>query len=401
MALGLLALVATVPARAAPAELSGEVFNLGGGATVAVDGTTVTITVHIDLCCFDEVGTTLVAHIMNEVKAAQDMWNKALAKLPAHGCFDLKVVFDARLLDLKDPWDPGYNPITMYFDQPGDSFVYAPASAQNADFASGYKQTLGAQFFANDMTTGTWAHEIGHMMGLGDDYYYKGDPNHKYGDCLDGRGGTLMCNDLTGKIDQALADRLADIVNKLGLLPQCWKGTLKIASNFMLNKAERAWSDTWKADFKVLVDAKGKASGSGVNRRASTVKGHPYGGTPVQEIAIAVSGDADHIRLRLQFLGRPCVAGPAVGAAGGAARGVTGACGYSPAGSADFSRVQMLLRGAEKFTDPPRTYVFPVTAPGVAKGQFDIIIHGATGSDNTGSIEGQLECTTCAAFGSK
>ena len=32
-----------------------------------------------------------MAHVMNEVRASQDMWNKALAKLLAHGCFDVRV----------------------------------------------------------------------------------------------------------------------------------------------------------------------------------------------------------------------------------------------------------------------------------------------------------------------
>ena len=371
-ALGLLALVAAAPARAAP-EVTGEVTSLGGGTIVAVDGTTVTIIVHIDICCFDDVGTTLAAHIMNEVRAAQDMWNKALAKLPAHGCFDVKVVFDARLQNLNDPWDPGYHHIRMYFDQPGRSFVYVRGE-QNDDVVSGYVQTSGGHFFASDMTTAVYAHEIGHMMGLGDDYYEQGDAHHKRGDCLDGRGNSLMCGkNGNGEITQGLADRLADILNKLGVLPQCWKGTLQIASNFK----SPPWSDTWKADLRVLIDARGKASGSGVNRRASPVRGRPIGATPVQEFPFGVSGDADHVRLRLTFHARCC--------------GV-------PAGSGDFSRMQVVLFGTlNENVQSPRTYAFAVTAPGVAKLHFDY----PSDPFQAGSIDGQLECATCAAFGSK
>ena len=58
-ALGLLVLVAMAPARAASPEATGEVTSLGGGATVAVDGTTVTITVRIDIRVFKDVGTTV------------------------------------------------------------------------------------------------------------------------------------------------------------------------------------------------------------------------------------------------------------------------------------------------------------------------------------------------------
>lgn len=364
MALGLLALVAAVPARAAP-----EVTSLGGATTVAVDGTTVTITVHIDICCFDDVGTTLVAHVMNEVRASQDMWNKALAKLPAHGCFDVRVVFDARLQNLDDPWDPGYDRVTMYFDQPGRSWVANFGTGQNEDDDTNNTRIHGAHFFPSDMTTGTWAHEIGHMMGLGDDYYEPGPS------CLPHRGGTLMCNDRTGKIDQALADRLADILNKAGLLPQCWKGTLNIASSFLAVKPNTC-SDTWKLDFRVVIDAAGKASGSGINRRASPVKGGPFCGPgplgSYQQQPYSVSGDADHVRLRLQFRESCC---------------------GSPAGAPDYSRVQIVLN--ESFANP-RTYVIPVTAPGVAKGHFDTSFVA-----QTGSIDAQLECAICAGFGSK
>ena len=165
---------------------------------------------------------------MNEVRAAQDMWNKALAKLPAHGCFDVKVVFDAHLLDKGDPRDPGYDQVTIIFDKPGRSEVVGGDGAQNDDFVAGYTETLNGTFYGSDMTTGTWAHEIGHMMGLKDDYYQQRHGFfHPAGSCLPGRAGTLMCNDNTGKIDQNLADRLADILNKDGVLPQCWIGTLK------------------------------------------------------------------------------------------------------------------------------------------------------------------------------
>jgi hypothetical protein len=379
-ALGLLALVAAAPARAAPA-LS------GGGTSVAVDGTTVTITVHIDICCFDNVGTTLVAHVMNEVRAAQNMWNEALAKLPGHGCFDIKVVFDVHLLNKGDARDPEYHQVTIDFDRPcaaEDNRSYAaddPDAPKGlytkdnafADFDAPYRRSLGGWFCASFMSTGTYAHEIGHFMGLSDDYSdFLGDSH-----CFPGRGDTLMCNDRTGKIDQALADRLINIINTPGLSPQCWKGTMKIASTFLPNVPQRTWSDTWKADFRVVVDAAGHASGSGINRRASPVKGAPTGGPAAQVIPFRVSGDADHVRLRLIFRG--------------AGRDIPA----SPAGAADFSRVQMVLNGTQSFATP-RTYVIPVTAPGVAKGQFDISFFG-----QTGSIDAQLECATCAGFGSK
>ena len=381
--LGLLALVATASADAAQAQS-------GGGTTVTVDGTTVTITVHIDICCFDNVGTTLVAHVMNEVRAAQDMWNAALAKLLAHGCFDIKAVFDVHLLNKGDARDPEYHQVTIDFDRPcaaEDNRSYAADDkfppkglyeqdkgfAQPPDFDAPYRRSLEGLFCASFMTTQTYAHEIGHFMGLRDDY------SDILGSsiCFSGRGGTLMCDGKT--IDQPLADRLINILNTPGRLPQCWKGTLKIASIFLCNKPNTC-SDTWKADIRVVVDAAGTARGSGINRRASPVKS-PYprpcfAGEAVQEFSFGINGDADHVRLRLRF-------------------GPGGGIPASPAGACDASRVVMVLNGTQSLAIP-RTYVIPVTAPGVAKGQFDISFVG-----QTGSIDAQLECSTCDGFGSK
>jgi hypothetical protein len=393
-ALGLLVLVAMAPARAASPEATGEVTSLGGGTTVAVDGTTVTITVRIDIRLLTDVETQFAARIYNEVKAAENMWNEALAKLPAHGCFDVKVVFDVRLLTKDDGWDPGYHQVEMDPDRPCTSNPVPdlgqrswaandpndpnpPKDCQPAclingeppDFDAPYRRSLEGWFCASAMNTATYAHEIGHFMGLRDDY---GDVPVLGSICYAGRGGTLMCNGR--KIDQALADRLVNIVNFVKL-PQCWKGTLKIASSFLAVKPNTC-SDTWKLDFRVVIDAAGKASGSGINRRASPVKGGPFCGPgplgSYQQQPYSVSGDADHVRLRLQFRESCC---------------------GSPAGAPDYSRVQMVLN--ESFATP-RTYVIPVTAPGVAKGHFDTSFVA-----QTGSIDAQLECATCAGFGSK
>jgi hypothetical protein len=202
------------PAAAAPAARD-------GGTTVTVDGSTVTISVHIDLCCVQgaserDVWTPLV---QADVKAAQDMWNQALGQLPAKECYDLHVVFDAHLLNKGDAWEPGYHEITMDFGQRGKSLSYDFwASSQTSDDDTVYISTVTGTFFVGAMNPLVYAHEIGHLMGLGDDYTEDG--------CLVGRIGTLMCSQ-PGTIDQQLADRLADILNEDGSLPQCWKGTLK------------------------------------------------------------------------------------------------------------------------------------------------------------------------------
>jgi len=93
------------------------------------------------------------------------------------------------------------------------------------------------------MDSATWAHEIGHLMGLGDDYYHERGLGHAEGDPMPGREGTLMAGGHESQgtlIDQNLADRLADIVNKVAKLPQCWQGTLREHDQGNL------YDDTWR-----------------------------------------------------------------------------------------------------------------------------------------------------------
>jgi hypothetical protein len=255
-----------VPAAAAPA--------LGGGGTTAtVDGTTVTITVHIDLCCIPEDAAQRdiwVPLVRADIKAAQDMWNEALAKLTAKGCFDVRVVFDARFLNTaKDPWDPGYHQIILHFTGGGTSGSHWPGDIpQTADSDYEYTHTLPGDFWT-DIEVKTWAHEIGHLMGLGDDYRnglnlrfegYGGYRDQRQ-PCLSGRGGTLMCDGNT--IDQALADRLVANLSQFGLLPQCWKGTLKAHGQ------GNVYNDDAIVELRFSVADDGTVKGSGHARMSS------------------------------------------------------------------------------------------------------------------------------------
>jgi len=338
----------------------------GGGTTATVDGTTITITVHIDLCCVHDaserdVWTPLV---LAEIKAAQDMWNDALAKLSARGCFNIKVVFDGHLLNQGDPWDPGYHQIDLYFLTKGgnysDDFW---ASSNTTDDDTVYNISTTGKFYESYINTQVWAHELGHLMGLGDDYV-KGD-EVRAGHCLFGRAETLMC-DPRGIVDQQLADRLADIVNSLGLLPQCWKGTMKISAA-MLGGAGR--SDTWTADINV-VSNKSVASGTGIANRASEVKFDfvPTGPVcpSVQAFTVKVSGEADKQSLRLKF-----------GLADGTPPGVCDQTGF-----------------ALIFTGSPAARINTIPIVENSRAEAHLEVRDMPG--RSGSIDAALDCTTCA-----
>jgi hypothetical protein len=212
------AAVVMSPTAARPAVAAG-----GGGTTISSNGSALTITVNIDLCCATSgsMQTVYGPLIEYEVKLAENQWNQALAKLPAKGCFPITVVFKEHLLKLP-LWENGYHHIDIDFFHPGRSYSVdnTPGTTHNDDTVFVYEHETVGDFYDADMSGGTWAHEIGHLMGLGDDY--TGFGGHGLSVPLAGRNGTLMANSSTGVIDQALADRLADIAAKSGLkLPPC------------------------------------------------------------------------------------------------------------------------------------------------------------------------------------
>jgi hypothetical protein len=171
-----------------------------------VDGTTVTITVHFELCCLPEDAAERDVYeplVLAEIKGAEDMWNQALATLSAKGCFDIKVKFDGRWLkNTGEAWDPGYHQIIFHRGR-GVSFSTDPhATSANSVTDVVYSQTITGLFYESGMNELIWAHEIDHLMGLGDDYRNGMDLNFQgsggYEDqkhrCPSDREGTLMCS---------------------------------------------------------------------------------------------------------------------------------------------------------------------------------------------------------------
>jgi hypothetical protein len=338
----------------------------GGGTTVSVDGSTVTITVHFDICCIPEDASqrdVWAPLVRAEIKAAQDQWNQALANLPAKGCYQIKVVFDAHLLNKGDPWDPGYHRITMHYTEGRSGSQDPMSTSPNTDDDTNYKQAVDGNFHEPSMSVGTWAHEVGHLMGLGDDYYEHHGLGHREMDCLPGRDGTSMCDSRNGAIDQDLADRLADILNSDGLLPQCWKGTMKIAAGIS------SCSDSWNAAIKVVVSDKRVATGTGTATRATPVKFNiPLYGAPcpsVQAFTVKVAGDGDRQSFRLKFA---------------LADG-------TPPGDCDHSGFELIFQGSPTH----RTDTIPLISASRAEAHLDI--HDLP--KRFGSIDVTLDCVSC------
>jgi hypothetical protein len=286
----------------------------GGGTSASVSGTTLTITVNFDLCCTTNAAERTIYGplIQDEVRAAENLWNQALAKLLAKGCFRIAVVFSEHLLD-KPNWEGGYHEISIDFIHPGRPYSndLTPGITHNDDTAWVYNNTTTGSFYESSMDIGTWAHEIGHLMGLGDDYGIDHALGGHGGSLpLPGRGGTMMENH--GVIDQNLADRLADIATKAGVkLPSCWKGTITSTSDrhYFDGGANYMCSDAWTGTLSFIVVGQGTVAGSGaLNLQGTAVCQAPgaAGGThglppEVQTLNFSVGGERTTTGFDLQF----------------------------------------------------------------------------------------------------
>jgi hypothetical protein len=164
-------------------------------------------------------------------------------------------------------WELGYHQIDVDFTKPGRSKSFDPgAKTSQDDTSTVYNQTLYGQFYASQMDSSVWAHEIGHLMGLGDDYYNL-SPGHRQDEPLPGRAGTLMADGAT--IDQPLADRLADILNLTGHLPQCWKGTMHSETTGHQGGSLLCTGEAWDHAVKLFASAEGKVTGEATSHLVS------------------------------------------------------------------------------------------------------------------------------------
>lgn len=220
-----------------PTNASGqEGFSSQGGTQVVVDAPIVTITVIIDLVVPDPNAEGIQQTAVQIAQGIMDVWNDGFDQF-GNQClyFNLVVTInpvpESAARDI--PIDGGR---TNYVTTPGHHVANWGGNGPNAPWPETFDAYDADQFappgedyttpFAHEMfavwsghleTAKDYAHEFGHLLGLGDDYDANGRP-------LPGREGTLMDNgDL---IDQTLVDRLAKIVSDSGKrLPECWKGT--------------------------------------------------------------------------------------------------------------------------------------------------------------------------------
>ena len=248
------------------------------GTTVTVEGTTVIIHVQI------EVDGLLGKNLKNsDTGEAEDVaqylqrevgriWNDALKGLKWGDCLTFQL--DLRIIPLAKgaPKRPGWHHVV--FDFASDMGWEATGPDDNVP-------TLDNPFPYQRDVSGTWnddvldpnvvGHEVGHVLGLGDDYYVTCKDFNDRSTCkttgkkptgegiegLDMSGGGTFTTNGAGSPDPSAVARVIEQMRAAGLLPSCWKGTLTAHGQGNI------YNDQMKLPFTFVVGADHKIAGQG------------------------------------------------------------------------------------------------------------------------------------------
>ena len=220
-----MALLTAFGSAAAPAHA--QLDPAGGGTVVTVEGPTVRITVNVDVPIVDPA-PDLPEHVRSYVEpgfaAAATYWNDALADLLKGECFSVEIDVVVKVIEFGQSAAGGGHDVNVlhdvdpHFDSPQLTTETTSDDTIQVFTANG---TAYLPPWLFQVEPSLLAHELGHMIGLGDDYVRNADGSTVP---LPGRDGTLM--DSGDRVDRALADRIADLVRRSGKkLPECqWEG---------------------------------------------------------------------------------------------------------------------------------------------------------------------------------
>ncbi|HET7010584.1 MAG TPA: hypothetical protein VFI11_07405 [Anaerolineales bacterium] len=205
------------------------------------NGTVVTITVPIDLHVPAQqryrvpgAGTTGGAGLAAWWESgAEAIWNSGLSPFLFRGCYTLKVDIQLNVV-AADPFSGNSDHHQVYLR--GSAFRSKVArgggAGKNEDDPNTYTHPgLGYWGMVGPTTV---AHEVGHLLGLADDYTdVKNASGQTTGaQSLPGREKTLMDNYRQGSaatwFDQELVDRLGDMAGIVEPLPPCFQGTVTL-----------------------------------------------------------------------------------------------------------------------------------------------------------------------------
>ncbi len=254
LALVLLLLAGQVLVPASPSHAKGNATSVSPPKDEVV-----TITVNIDAPGLSE----------EEAKKwksdAEKAWNAGFDRSPVV-CFKLQLVVNItpqpalRLEDIKKarPRPDHHMIYRASFRKPSGDIVSGVRGGPSGDTTYPLQNDIWGAW-GDDVDAfgpGGYAHEVGHLMGLGDDYHVVSQ-NPRRAEPNPGRKNTLMADG--GPVDKQLVDRLAEQLRRAKKLPSCWKGNMH---------SESTWSGTgctevWNTNVRFIVAPDGTLAGSG------------------------------------------------------------------------------------------------------------------------------------------
>jgi len=362
----------------------GLVGPVAGQTKVAIDGTDITITVPIDGVGIDKKTAAEWKH------GAESLWNAAFnaADNPFKGCLTLKLVVDVQAHDFSYPAQPGRHMIFQTHGTTsnqasgtiaanGDPFKTSADGNFDESFGNPDKAKNEDPYAPDDSTKKTdksnyVAHEVGHLIGLGDEYTVTGS-NPRTTKPLPGRENTLMADG--GRIDAALLKQLLKrLKDETHQMPDCLKGTLHANAVYSVpkNGPAGAWwkcTDAWAVDMTVIAAADGALSGQAISRRDAPPKCEwPATATWTQVVNFQIAGSRDAAALHLRFVYKS----------------------DEPAGGVDMTGFNALLAGFGN----PKVIDLPIVGNKQARGP---VTFDWADPSNKRNVAGDLslECTTC------
>jgi hypothetical protein len=189
-----------------------------GQTTAVLAGDTITITVPIDAPGLDAAGAAAWK------QDAEGFWNGAFdgPDNPYKGCFTLKLVADVKPRSINYAYSKTRHRVLAGTGSLGG--VRGTVAMPNRDSTQAYTKALDGMWGSLPEGIGV-AHEVGHLLGLGDDYEvisrnpYRTRPRP-------GRENTMMADG--GFIDSELMQRLVGLIRQAThSVPDCWKGTMR------------------------------------------------------------------------------------------------------------------------------------------------------------------------------
>jgi hypothetical protein len=267
-------------AAAVPASTLGQGGAQSGGTRVSVDGSTVTITVTIDLI-YGGLGTEEVPAGAQEAADGlageiESYWNQGFER-NASPCVELRLEVVMNVLpntfpplrfvevgdDVTFATEPGHHvvfyaegnaygniPPPETYDPYDDDGVAPPGE----DYGSPFEHDLYAIWSPHLEDARDFAHEFGHLLGFGDDYDLNGP--------LSGREGSLMADgDL---VDGNLVSRLTELARGANDdVPECetWEVTGDLQTDQTLPGGDTC-GQTGTAQGTIVVAGGGEISGT-------------------------------------------------------------------------------------------------------------------------------------------